>query len=109
LRHGYGGVDFCDALVGAIFVDELDLADADLLVDARPLLGGGLRRSDRATNGYDLLVLLLHRRSVPRPDTGRVPQRRTLKIGSFSIQVNADGKRGNSRLAAHDLFSGARG
>jgi hypothetical protein len=48
-------VDFSDALVGAILVDELDLADADLLVDARPLLGGGLRRSDWATNGSSLL------------------------------------------------------
>jgi hypothetical protein len=33
----------------------LDLADADLLVDARPLLGGGLRRSDWTTNGCSLL------------------------------------------------------
>jgi hypothetical protein len=93
LRHGKRCIDFGNAFVGTVFIDELDLADADLLVDARPLLSGGLRRSDRATNGCDLLVLLLHRRSVPRPDTGRVPQRRTLKIGSFSIQVNADGKR----------------
>jgi hypothetical protein len=55
LRQGECGGDFSDALVGAIFVDELDLADADLLVDARTLLGGGLRRSDRATNGFYLL------------------------------------------------------
>jgi hypothetical protein len=33
----------------------LDLANADVLVDARPILGGGLRQSDGATNGYDLL------------------------------------------------------
>jgi hypothetical protein len=55
LRHGDGGADFSDALVGAVFVDELDLANADLLVDARALLGGGLRVSDRATNGSCLL------------------------------------------------------
>src|SRR5579863_3088923 len=55
LRHGYGGADFRDALVGAVFIDELDLANADLLVDARTLLGGGLRRSDGATNGPCLL------------------------------------------------------
>jgi hypothetical protein len=42
-------------VVGAVFVDELDLANADVLVDARPVLGGGLRQSDGATNGYDLL------------------------------------------------------
>jgi hypothetical protein len=68
LRHGKGCIDLGDAFIGTVFVDELDLADADLLVDARPLLGGGLRRSDRATNGCDLLVLLLHRRSAPRFD-----------------------------------------
>ena len=45
-------LDFGDALVGAVFVDELDLAYADLLVDARTLLGGGLRRSAGATNGF---------------------------------------------------------
>jgi hypothetical protein len=55
LRQGQRGLDGCDADVGAIFVDELDLADADLLVDARPLLGGGLRRSDWTTNGCSLL------------------------------------------------------
>jgi hypothetical protein len=33
----------------------LDLANADLLVDARALLGGGLRGSDGATNGTFLL------------------------------------------------------
>jgi len=66
LRHGKGCIDLGDAFIGTVFVYELDLANADLLVDARPLLGGGLRRSDRATNGCDLLVLLLHRRSAPR-------------------------------------------
>jgi hypothetical protein len=93
LRHGKCRIDFGNAFVGTVFIDELDLADADLLVDARPLLGGGLRRSNRATNGGDLLVLLLHRRSVGRPEHGCVPERRSLKIGSFSIQVNANGNR----------------
>jgi hypothetical protein len=55
LRHGNGSADFSDALVGAVFIDELDLANADLLVDARPFLGGGLRQSDGATNGPYLL------------------------------------------------------
>jgi hypothetical protein len=90
LRHGKRCIDLGDAFVGTVFVDELDLADADLLVDARPLLGGGLRRSDRATNGCDLLVLLLHRRSAPRPDQRSRAEWRTLKIGSFSIQVNVN-------------------
>src|SRR5208282_5511609 len=58
LRHGDSSADLSDALVGAIFVDELDLADADLLVNARTLLGGGLRGSDRATNGSYLLKSL---------------------------------------------------
>jgi hypothetical protein len=51
LRHGDGGVDLGDALIGAVFVDELNLANADLLVDARPFLGGGLRQFYRAANG----------------------------------------------------------
>ena len=55
LRQGDCGGNLGDALVGAILVDELDLASADLLVDARTLLGGGLRGSDRATNGPYLL------------------------------------------------------
>jgi hypothetical protein len=42
-------------MVGAVFVDELDLANADLLVDARTFLGGGLRGSDGAANGAFLL------------------------------------------------------
>jgi hypothetical protein len=62
LRQGQSGVNFRDALVGAILIDELDLADADLLVDTRPFLGGGLRRSNRATNGSALLKSL--RRAV---------------------------------------------
>jgi 2-hydroxychromene-2-carboxylate isomerase len=101
LRHGYSGVDFCDALVGAIFVDELDLADADLLVDARPLLGGGLRRSDWTTNGCSLLCCCEHHSvtnrvvantlAAKRLGIQRAPRwmyvhdaiRRMLKIGSF--------------------------
>src|ERR1700733_8925121 len=55
LRHGQSCLTFGDAFVGAVFVDELDLANADLLVDARTLLGGGLRRSHWATNGAYLL------------------------------------------------------
>jgi hypothetical protein len=58
LRQRQCGADFRDALVGAILVNELDLADADLLVDARTLLGGRLRGSDRATNGSSLLCPL---------------------------------------------------
>ena len=92
LRHGQSGADFGDAVVGAVLVDELDLADADLLVDARPLLGGGLRGSDRATNGC--LSPLSLRRTVAiamRAQVGariRDAHRRSQKIGSFSLQVN---------------------
>ena len=56
LRHGNRCVDFSDAVVDAVFVDELDLADADLLVDARPILGGGLRCFHWTTNGCYLLM-----------------------------------------------------
>jgi hypothetical protein len=39
-------------------VDQLDFANTDLLVDARAVLGGGLRGSHWATNGSALLMLL---------------------------------------------------
>src|SRR6476646_12130998 len=39
-------------------IDKLDLADADLLVDARAVLLNGQRGLHRTTNGYFLLVLL---------------------------------------------------
>src|SRR5579862_6081035 len=88
LGHGYRGADFGDALVGAVFVYELDLANADLLVDARPLLGSGLRASDRATNGFYLLVSVATCRSqsVLRTTKQRHPRiaaRQARKIGSF--------------------------
>jgi hypothetical protein len=70
----------------------LNLADADLLVDARPLLGGGLRRSNRATNGYALLCCCstaVRARALSFTNR-RHAERRTLKIGSFSLQVNAN-------------------
>src|SRR3984957_19407691 len=93
LRHGYGGADFRDALVGAVFVDELNLANADLLVDARTLLGGGLHASARATNGYSLLWSLLRAglagrnpMEVDRPIGDA--KRQTRKIGTFRVQVN---------------------
>jgi hypothetical protein len=42
-------------VVVAVFVYELDLADADLLIDARTLLRSRLRGSDGATNDASLL------------------------------------------------------
>jgi hypothetical protein len=36
-------------------VDQLDLADADLIIDARAVLLNGQRSSHRATNGSGLL------------------------------------------------------
>jgi hypothetical protein len=43
------------ALVAAVFVDQMDFADANLLIDARAVLAGGLLGSHRATNGSKLL------------------------------------------------------
>src|SRR5215211_6639198 len=52
LRQGDGGLDFSDASVGAVLIDQLNLADADLLVHARAVfLDGLLRGFHRATNG----------------------------------------------------------
>ena len=45
-------------LVGAVLVDQVYLADTDLLVDARTLLLDGLRGSHRTANGDFLLMLL---------------------------------------------------
>src|SRR3984885_12200051 len=90
LRHGQSCLYFGDALVGAVFVDELDLAYADLLVDARTLLGGGLRQSDWATNGTYLLWSLL-RAAWTRTTERRLigdGHRQLPKIGSFCVQVN---------------------
>src|SRR5690606_25697475 len=39
-------------------IDQLDFAGADLLIDARAVLGGGLRGSHRSANGFALLMLL---------------------------------------------------
>src|SRR5215471_15103810 len=95
LRHGQSGVDFCDALVGAVFVDELNLADADLLVDARPLLGGGLRRSDWTTNGCSLLCCCddIQLRTVWLPTHGREtpwhPTRTTMDVRPRCYSANA--------------------
>ena len=46
-RHG--------AEIGALGVDHLDLGDADVLVDARPILGDGRRGSVGSANGGTLL------------------------------------------------------
>ena len=43
------------AFVATIFVDQMDFADADLLVDARTVFAGRLWRSHRAANGSGLL------------------------------------------------------
>ena len=39
-------------------IDQLYLADADLLIDARAVFLGGQRGLNRTTNGYSLLMLL---------------------------------------------------
>jgi hypothetical protein len=62
-------------VVGAILVNELDLADADLLVDARTLLGGGLRGSDRAANVFFSFVVATSRSRAERTTTDGNPRR----------------------------------
>src|SRR5262249_10210566 len=58
LRHLQGGLDGGGAYVGATGIDQLNLSDADLLVDARTVLLNGRGGSHRTTNGYSLLMLL---------------------------------------------------
>ena len=87
LRHGQGVGGIDDPLIGAVFVDELDLADADLLVDARPLLGSRLRGSDRTTNGFCLLCCC-YSPSACGPSGRGTPNGQTQKIGAFPLQVN---------------------
>jgi hypothetical protein len=87
LRHGNRCADLGDAFVASVLIDELDLADADLLVDTRPLLCGGLRHSDRATNGCCLLVLLRHAaRPAPPPDSGGMPNSEPSRSGVFRFK-----------------------
>jgi hypothetical protein len=45
-------------MIVAGLIDQLDFAGADLFIDARAVLGGGLRGSHRSANGFALLVLL---------------------------------------------------
>src|SRR5712671_4693026 len=52
------------AAVGTVPIDQMNLAFADVIIDARTVFRDGWRGSHRATNGY-LLLLLLH-----------IPQRR---------------------------------
>src|SRR5947209_11919949 len=70
-------------MIVAVVVDQLDFANTDLLVDARAVLRGGLRRSHWATNGCALLMLLQRsccRRPRKDQDKPRISQR--LSIGS---------------------------
>src|SRR2546423_751465 len=55
LRGGERVGDRYGAFVGAVLLDQMDFADANLLVDARPILAGRLLGSHRATNGDYLL------------------------------------------------------
>jgi hypothetical protein len=77
-------------VIVAVFVDELDLADADLLVDARTFLRSRLRGSDWATNDAFLLYRCdkptIARTAIAKPRPRRT--RRLQKIGSFIVQVN---------------------
>ena len=55
LRPLQGDLDLDGAMIVAILVDQLNTVGADLLVDARPILGSRLRRFHGATNGSVLL------------------------------------------------------
>jgi len=57
-------------MIVASGIDQLNLADADLLVDARAVLLGGQRGLHRTTNGYFLLILL-RRTSAQRARFGQ--------------------------------------
>jgi hypothetical protein len=50
-----GELNVDGAEIMAILVDQLNIVSADLLVDARPVLGSGLRRLDWTANGSVLL------------------------------------------------------
>src|SRR5207302_9850961 len=56
LRGGERIGDLHGAFVGAVLLDQMDFADANLLVDTRPILGGRLLGSYWATNGHYPLV-----------------------------------------------------
>src|SRR3954471_3370282 len=60
VRNGHG------AFVGAVSVDQMDFADANLLVDPWAVLAGGFWCSHRATNGSRLLLLLRRSNTVTR-------------------------------------------
>jgi hypothetical protein len=50
-----GALDGDGTVIGALVVDQLNLADADFLVDARPVLVDRRRCFERSTNGGLLL------------------------------------------------------
>ena len=54
-----GNMDLDSPMIVAGLIDELNVASADLLVDARAILDSWLRGSDGAANGSALLLLLL--------------------------------------------------
>src|SRR5215470_4212482 len=76
-------------------IDKLDLADADILVDARAVLLNGQRGLHRTTNGYFLLVQLRHflwRNSIPRNSERLVE---TAKKSTRFRQIIVDSQFGN--------------
>src|SRR3954453_22860470 len=88
IRNGYG------AFVGAVSIDQMDFADANLLIDPWAVLAGGLWCSHRATNGSRLLLLLRRSGAMTRtPASGSAcgnHASETGKIGTIRPQVNAE-------------------
>src|SRR6266700_4144552 len=83
--------DLNGAVVLSLLIDQLHLANANLIVDARAVLLNGQRGFHRATNGEDLLCLL--RRAVSRvPTRIRAPAAPRCcgpkKIGRNDAEVN---------------------
>ena len=79
LRGGERVGDRNGAFVGAVLLDQMDFADANLLVDARPILAGRLLGSHRATNGEKLLCCCDDPAYALRPIGLRLITRRNAK------------------------------
>src|SRR6266699_1459236 len=85
-----------DAVVLSLLIDQLHLADANLIIDARAVLLNGQRGFHRATNGEDLLCLL--RRAVSRvPARMRAPASSTTWPGE-----DREKRRRSQRRSGHD-------
>jgi hypothetical protein len=89
--HLKGPLDRNGAEIGAFAVDQLDLGDTNLLVDARAVLGNGRRRSVGSTNGGSLL-LLLKQRNCTQPVRRGTPTKESGNPAPKSTD-SSDGKR----------------